>query len=78
MLILIIYTYTYVFLDLGIHIEQGMFISQISPTSPLAKDGTLCMGDRIITVSAQYPIRPQNPNSMKFENIAIYLHKFYY
>lgn len=37
--------------DIGIYIEQGLYIARIVPGSTVAKEGMLSTGDRIICVS---------------------------
>ncbi|KAL3877008.1 hypothetical protein ACJMK2_034768 [Sinanodonta woodiana] len=37
--------------DLGIHLEQGVYISRISPGSYCAKEGCLAVGDRIASIN---------------------------
>ena len=37
--------------DMGIQIEQGLYIARIVPGSTVAKEGMLSTGDRIICVS---------------------------
>lgn len=37
--------------DLGFHLEQGLYISRITPGSIVAKEGILTTGDRIVCVS---------------------------
>ena len=42
-----IYTF---FSELGISLEQGLFISRIYPGSAAAREGSLGIGDRIVQV----------------------------
>ena len=37
--------------DLGIRLDNGLFISRINPGSYAAKEGILTVGDRIVSVS---------------------------
>lgn len=39
------------FPDSGIGLENGVFVSAIVPGSPAAREGSLSVGDRLITVS---------------------------
>lgn len=39
--------------DLGLHIEQGLYISRITPGSIVAKEGILTTGDRIVCVNGR-------------------------
>ncbi|CAH1793992.1 unnamed protein product [Owenia fusiformis] len=39
--------------DLGVSIEQGFYISKISPGSPAARDNNLAIGDRIININGR-------------------------
>ena len=39
------------FPDLGIHLDNGLFINRINPGSYAAKEGILTVGDRIVSVS---------------------------
>ena len=41
----------YFFPDLGIHLDNGLFINRINPGSYAAKEGILTVGDRIVSVS---------------------------
>lgn len=40
-------------MDHGLCLESGVYISHIAPGSQAAKDGSLAVGDRILTVSNQ-------------------------
>lgn len=46
------YIFVVIFLELGISIESGLYISRILPGSVAAKEGNLAVGDRILNVSA--------------------------
>jgi hypothetical protein len=41
----------YLFSEIGLYIEQGLYISRITPGSTVAKEGILTTGDRIVCVS---------------------------
>ena len=50
-----------IFSDLGIHLDNGLFISRINPGSYAAKEGLLTVGDRIVTVSLLFKINIFEP-----------------
>lgn len=39
-------------MDHGLSLESGVYISHIAPGSQAAKEGSLAVGDRILTVSS--------------------------
>ena len=42
------------FLELGISLEMGVYVSRIYPGSVAAKEGNLAVGDRVLNVSGSF------------------------